>query len=508
MVETYSSKRLAKNTLMMYFRMGITIIVGFVSTRVLFKVLGVEDYGLYGAVAGFITLFTFITAALSATTQRYFSFELGKGNEGRLSEIYNATIRLYLIIAVIILVIAETIGLWFLNAKMTFPEGKLALANFVYQFSLLVAIAEIARVPFNAAIISNERFDFFAYTSIIEAFLKLGIVGFLLFTPEKASRLYIVLRMITTTIMLLWYVRYAKKHFPYLKISKNCDKSLSKEIMRFSGWGFFGALCNMGYRQGVNVIINLFFGVVLNAAFTIANQVSGFVNQFVAGFQSAYNPQITKTCASGSPEEQTKLVSFTSKISFSLILLISCCIIANMEFLLRLWLGEIPDRAVPLCSLMIIAAVVDSITDPFWIVIYATGEIKVYQIWCAILMVANVVATILLFYLGFSVEASMYARIAMNIGIIIVRLIIADKQSHVLVKKYFWDMMPKVVLVSVVSTVLLFSIHYVQDGWLKLLAYTPTMAIILLIMIMAIMFKKEDRTALKKLVLARIHRSC
>lgn len=506
-METYSSKRLAKNTLMMYFRMGITIVVGFISTRVLFKVLGVEDYGLYGAVAGFITMFTFLTAALSATTQRYFSFEMGKGNETRLSEIYNATVRLYLIVSIVILVIAETIGLWFLNVKMTFPEGKLNLANFVYQFSLLVAVTEIARVPFNAAIISNERFNFFAYTSIIEAFLNLGIVGLLLFAPEKASYLYIVLRLLTTAIMLLWYFQYAKINFSYLKLSKHCDRSLSKEIMKFSGWGFFGALCNMGYRQGVNVVINLFFGVVLNAAFTIANQVSGFVNQFVAGFQSAYNPQITKTCASGSPEEQTRLVTFTSKISFSLILLVSCCIIANMDFLLRLWLGNIPDKAVSLCSLMIIAAVVDSITDPFWIVIYATGRIKTYQLWCATLMVANVGATIVLFYLGFSVEASMYARIAMNVGIIIVRLIIAKKQSQVMVKNFISDIIPKVVVMSVVSSMCLVMFHYIQDGWIKLLVYTPVLGIILLIAVMVVMFQKDDRVALNKLVRDKLHRN-
>lgn len=505
-METYSSKRLAKNTLMMYFRMGVTIIVGFISTRVLFKVLGVEDYGLYGAVAGFITMFTFITAALSATTQRYFSFELGKGNDNRLKEVYNATVRLYIIIAVIVFILLETLGLWFLNFKMSFPEGKLALANFVYQFSIIIAVVEIARVPFNAAIISNERFDFYAYTSIIEAFLKLGIVGLLLLASDKASFLYIVLRFIITTIMLLWYVWYGKRHFSYLKLSKTYDKALSKEIMQFSGWGFFGALCNMGYRQGVNVVINLFFGVILNAAFTIANQVSGFVNQFVAGFQSAYNPQITKTCASGSPEEQTKLVVFTSKISFSLILIISCCIIANMDFLLRLWLGDIPEKAVSLCSLMIIAAVVDSITDPFWIVIYATGKIKTYQLWCAILMVANVGATIILFYLGFSVEASMYVRIAMNIGIIIVRLIIANKQSQVSVKTFIEGLIPKVLSVSLIAFLLTLLIDAVQNEWLKLLAITPIMAVVLSVMILLFMFTKDDRKALKNIVTSKIHR--
>lgn len=505
-METYSSKRLAKNTLMMYFRMGVTIIVGFISTRVLFKVLGVEDYGLYGAVAGFITMFTFITAALSATTQRYFSFELGKGNDNSLKEVYNATVRLYIIIALIVFILLETLGLWFLNYKMSFPEGKLALANFVYQFSIIIAIVEIARVPFNAAIISNERFDFYAYTSIIEAFLKLGIVGLLLLAPDKASFLYIVLRLIITTIMLLWYVWYGKRHFSYLKLSKTYDKSLSKEIMQFSGWGFFGALCNMGYRQGVNVVINLFFGVILNAAFTIANQVSGFVNQFVAGFQSAYNPQITKTCASGTSDEQTKLVVFTSKISFSLILIISCCIIANMDFLLRLWLGNIPEKAVSLCSLMIIAAVVDSFTDPFWIVIYTTGKIKAYQLWCAMLMIANVGATILIFYLGFSVEASMYVRIAMNIGIIIVRLKIANKQSQVSVKTFMKDLIPKVLSVSVIALLLMLLIDVVRNEWIKLLAITPVMACVLSVMILLFMFSKEDRKALKKIVTSKIQR--
>jgi len=502
--ESYSGKRLAKNTLLMYFRLGISIFVGFITTKVVFNVLGVENYGLYGVVAGIVVLFSFISSALATSAQRFYSYELGKRNYEKLEAIYNTLLRIYLIISLVIIVLAETIGLWFLNCKMDFPEGKIGLANFVYQISIITTIVQIYRTPYDAAIISSEKFNFYAYTSIVNAFLQLGVVFLLSFSPFESTKVYVLLLLFVALLMLGWYIRYCKKNLSYINFSFKLDKVVFKEILSFSGWSFFGALCNMGYRQGVNVIINVFWGVVQNAAFGIANQVSALVNQFVAGFQSAYNPQITKTYSAGTPEEQTRLVSIASKVSFSLLLLVGICSILNINILLKLWLGEVPENTYILCSLMIIAAIVDSISDPFWIVIFATGDIKKYQILCAILMIGNVLLTILAFAIGYSVEVSMYIRIVMNVGILITRLAVVNKQTHIVISDFVSNVLIKDALVLLVLIPLSLLVLWVSDGYYRLFISTPLFTVVVLVLIMFVLFDRSERESIKQVIINKI----
>lgn len=502
--ESYSGKRLAKNTILMYFRLGISIIVNFITTKVIFNILGVENYGLYGVVAGIIVLFSFISSALASSSQRFYSYELGRGNFEKLESIYNALLRIFLFISLIILIFAETVGLWFLNCKMSFPEGKLGLANFVYQLSIVTTIVQIFRTPYDAAIISSEKFNFYAYTSIINAFLQLGVVFLLCLIPFESTKVYVCLLFVVALLMLGWYVRYCKKNIPYIKFKHRLDKKVFKDLLSFSGWSFFGALCNMGYRQGVNIIINVFWGVVQNAAFGIANQVSALVNQFVVGFQSAYNPQITKTCSAGLPIEQTRLVSIASKVSFSLLLLIGICSILNIDILLKMWLGEVPNDTSILCSLMIIAAIVDSISDPFWIVIFATGDIKKYQITCAILMIGNVLFTILAFEFGYSVEVSMYIRIVMNIGILITRLVFVKKQTQISVSGFIHNVLIRDSLSLIILLPMAIFVMWISDGFYRLFISTPLLILVMSIVVIFVLFDKRERESIKQVVLNRI----
>lgn len=503
-MSTFSGKRLARNTLLMYFRLGISVVVSFITTRVVFNTLGVDNYGLYGVVAGIIVLFSFVSQALATSAQRFYSYELGKENYEKLEKIYNALLRIFFIISILVFILAETVGLWFLNYKMTFPDGKIGLANFVYQISIVTTIVQIFRVPYDAAILSSEQFDFYAYTSIINAFLQLGVVFLLGLLPTDSTKSYVVLLLIVAIIMLCWYILYCKRNIPFIRLSRIIDKKVFKELFTFSGWSFFGALCNMGYRQGVNVVINVFFGVALNAAYGIANQVSALVNQFVAGFQSAYNPQITKTCSIGTPEEQTKLVSLASKITFSLLLVIGICAILNVDLLLDIWLGEVPEKTHILCTLMIIAAIVDSISDPLWIVIFASGDIKKYQLTCAGLMIGNVLLTILAFTIGCGVEISMYIRIAMNIGVLLVRLIITYKQTQIAVSRLVKGVILKGFLVIVIIIPMIGLTINLSKGYCRLFLSTPLILIIISSLLLFILFDRNERVSVRQLVSNRL----
>lgn len=496
--------RLAKNTILMYFRLGVGIVVNFVATRVVFNVLGIENYGLYGVVAGIIVLFSFVSSALASSAQRYYSYELGRENYVRLQSIYNALLRIFCIISLVIVFLAETVGLWFLNNKMDFPDGKLELANFVYQIAILTTIVQVFRTPYDAAIISSEKFNFYAYTSLLNAFLQLGVVFLLYVIPFESTKVYVMLLLVVACVMLVWYIQYCQKNFSYIHYNKKIDMKVFKELFTFSGWSFFGALCNMGYRQGVNVVINLFFGVTLNAAFGIANQVSALVNQFVAGFQSAYNPQITKTCSVGSSTDQSRIVSIASKVSFSLLLLVGLCACLNIDLLLNLWLGEVPHCTASLCTLMIIAAIVDTISDPFWIVIFATGKIKNYQVTCAILMIGNILLTILAFEFGMGVVVSMYIRILMNLGVLFARLVIVSKQTQISISNFLKNVVIRDIIVIITLCPLSYLTILLSEGYTRLFVATPVVVIITLLLIFSILFDQTEKTNIKQLILNKI----
>ena len=293
-----SSKRLVKNTIMMYIRMGITMLAGLITTRLVLDSLGAEDFGLYNAVSGIVVLITFLNNALMLATQRYLSYAIGEGNTQKLQDVFNASIRIYFAIIGIILFIGETLGLWFLNTQMVFPNDKIELANFVYQFSLIITCLNVLRTPFNSLFIASEKMDFYALLAIVEAVIHLFFVFLLVYLPINPSYTYIVFQTLSAVIIIIWIITYFKKKFSQeIKFKKVSDKKLFKELLSFSGWGIFGSIAVVGFQQGINILLNMFFGLTVNAAFGIANRVNSLVNQFFTGFQTAANPQITKAYA-------------------------------------------------------------------------------------------------------------------------------------------------------------------------------------------------------------------
>lgn len=494
---TSNTKRLAKNTMMMYFRMGITMMSSLITARVLLQALGVEDYGLYDAVSGIVVLMTFLNNALNLTSQRFFSYTLGEKDTHRLQEIFNAMIIIYLALAGVVLLFGETVGLWFLFEKMVFPEGKKELALFVYQFSLMITCFNVLRTPFTALLIADEKLSFFATAAIIESIIHLIIVFSLLIIPIRPSYIYIVLQALLAIYMLWLFFYYFRNHYTgIIRIKKVEDKSIYRNLVSFSGWGFFGSVAVIGFQQGITILLNLFFGVKVNAAFGIANRINSMVNQFFSGFQTAANPQITKAHASGDTKEQLKLIINTSKISFFLLMFVGLVIIYNLDYLLLIWLKDVPDYTSSLCRLMIVGAMIDALSAPLYVTIFATGKIKNYQITISIVLLMNIVLSYVAFHNGAVVEVCMYIRIILFMVAYWVRMYYVKKYTKIDTRSIVREVILRVLLISAIMIIMMWCLNSIEAPLVRLFIVTPILMFVMVLTMYGLGFKKRERTVL------------
>ena len=373
----------------MYLRMLLILFVSLYTSRIVLQTLGVEDFGIYNVVGGVVVLFTFINQTLSTATQRHLSYELGKNN-GKIKEVFSACIKIHILFSLVIFILSETLGFWFINTQMNFPEDRMHIVNWVYQFSILGCIINIIRVPYNATIIAYERLSFYAYSGIVEAGLKLGIVYILLFINGDKLLGYAILIFIVTFLITIWYILYCHINFKRIKIVSGINRKLYIKLLSFSGWTMLGSMASVGHQQGVNMIINIFWGVTVNAAVGIANQVNGALTQFVSGFQQALNPQLVKSEAANDRERQFDLIYKSSKFSYLIMLIISVPIIADLDYILKIWLGEYPNHSSGICVFIIVATLIDCLSSPLITSIYATGVIRKYQIIISLILLINI----------------------------------------------------------------------------------------------------------------------
>ena len=383
--QSNNNKRLVKNTLYMYIRMFFLMLISLYTTRVVLNVLGEVDFGIYNVVSGFVVLFTFLNSAMTTSTQRSLSYELGK-SDGDVRNIFTTCLNLHLLMGVGIVFFAETVGLWFLNHKMNFPPERMGAVNWVYQFALLSCLSNVLRVPFNAIIIAHEKMSFYAYVGLIEGVLKLMIVYLLSMFGYDKLIFYSFLMFVVSSLTTVSFVVYSKSKFSHVRFRGTVKKGSYKQMLSFSGWTLLGALANLGRNQGINVMLNTFYGVTVNAAIGIANQVNASVSQLVTGFQQAFNPQLTKAEAAKNREYQEDLIVKTAKYSYYILLFFSVPLLYNLDFILDLWLKEYPLYTKELCFWIIIASLIDSISGPLWVTIFATGKINSYQISISVLL--------------------------------------------------------------------------------------------------------------------------
>ena len=382
------TKRIAKNTIFLYVRMIITMLITLYTSRVILNVLGVEDYGVYNIIAGIVVLLAFLQTAMTNASQRYITYELGKGELESVKKVFSMSMTTHITISLLIFFLAETIGLWFINTQLNIPANRMLAANWVYQFSILTFIVNLIRIPYNASIIAYENMSFYAYISIIESILKLLIVYVLCISPSDKLILYAILLCGVAIICTFIYKIYCCKKFLTCNYTYFWDKKLYWQLMRFSGWTMLGGISNVSAQQGGNILLNMYNGVVSNAAFGIANQVSYAVYAFSSNFQIAFNPQITKLHAVGDSLHLNNLVNKASLFSYYLMLLFAVPFMINTEIILKLWLKNVPEYTVGFCQLMVVYQLIDAFQAPLNTLIFSTGKIKNYNIWLSATVLA------------------------------------------------------------------------------------------------------------------------
>lgn len=409
------SKRVAKNTLLLYVRMLFTIIVGLYTSRVVINTLGISDYGIYNVVGGIVAMLAFLNTAMVVSSQRFLSFELGKKNLDRLGKVFNTSLISHLILSVIILALAETIGLWFLNTHLNIVEERLFAANWVYQCSVLTFMLTVLSVPYNSCIVAHEHMKIFAYISIVEVLLKLLAVFLLqvLYTDKLIT--YALLILGVSVIIRLTYGIYCQRHFAECSHSSSFsfDKKLFKEMFAFTGWSLLGNGGDAFRDQGSNIILNLFCGTGINAARGIALQVNGIIANFSNNFLMALNPQITKQYAGRNMAQFTQLVYSGSRFGFYLLLIISVPVMINIKFLLNLWLGNVPQYADLFLLFALQIALVDVMTKPLITAMQATGQIRNVQIAICIIMLSELPLAYWVLHMGYEPYVIMIPALVM-----------------------------------------------------------------------------------------------
>lgn len=443
-----SNKKVIKNASMLYVRMLVMLLVSLYTSRVVLSTLGVTDFGIYNVTGGIVLMFAFISNTMASASQRFFAYEIGKGNSLKLKKLFSVTVYIYIIFSIIILIIAETIGLWFVESKLNIPPDRLDAALFVYHVSVISFVFTILRIPYNSCIIAHERMSFFATTSIIEACLKLsGVYVLTLFSFDKLKLYSIVMLLVVIAITFTYFI-FCKRKFEETKLIPVKDKSLYKEISSYAGWNSFTTLANIGLDQGINILINIFFGPVVNAARSVSFQIKTQVTAFVGNIQMAAAPKIIKLHASGELNKMEELVYLSSRITYYFMLFIGLPIILEAGTILKIWLVNVPDHAELFTKLIIVNILIETVSGTVTSAIQATGRIKAYQIIVGFVLLTAVPLSYMLLSIGYAPEVTVIITCILSIVCVYIRLII----FKMLFKLKISDYINKVILNGLLVT--------------------------------------------------------
>lgn len=466
-----SNKRIAKNTAMLYIRMAFSMIVSLYTSRVVLSTLGVEDFGIYGVVGGIVALFSFINASMSGCTSRFLTFELGKRNIEKLCNTFSTAMFVHISIALLVLILVEPIGLWFIHYKMQVPENRLYAAQIVFHLSILSMMVNVTQVPYNASIISHECMDVYAYVEIVNVMLKLFIVYLLQIGHADKLVTYAILVFFVTVSVAAFYRIYCMKHFDECHVRRVWCPDIFKKMIVFSGWDLYGNLSVTMRTQGVNMLLNVFFGPLMNAAASIASQVQGAVMAFAQNVTTAVRPQIIKRYAAGEYESMVSLVRNAVKLNFLVLLMISAPLIAELHFILNLWLGQVPDYTVSFCTFTLLFNFFANLSGILVIGVHATGRIfrPSFINGSLYLMVIPVS------YISFRMGGEAWTSYLFNVIAVILGMLSNAYTLRLYVKEFplirfiTSDLIPCVLLMILVF-VASYSIGYIMpESWLRLL---------------------------------------
>lgn len=492
--------RLAKNTLLLYVRMIITLMIMLYTSRVVLRELGVQDFGIYNVVGGVVVIFTFLNGAMTTATQRFLNFALAKNERIKLQEIFCTSINVHFLVAVIIIIIGELIGLWGIDNLLNIPVQRLSAANWVYQFSLFSISASVITIPYNAAIIAHERMGAFAYISILDSCLKLIVVLSLGIFSEDKLKVYALLIFITTMIIRIVYIWYCNKYFKETNYRFFFDKKLFYEIISFAGWNLLGNVAVIGYSQGINVMLNIFYGPAINASRALAFQVQSAVSSFSSSFQLALNPQITKKYAIGDYNAMHELVYFSSKLSLLLLFALSLPIILETPYILSVWLVNIPEDTDGFVRIILIITIIEGMANPLMVSAQATGKIRNYQLAVGgVLLLIVPVAYISLTIIDEPIMV-FYIQLFMAILAQCLRLLFVNKMVGLSVCKYLKKVVfPCAILICIASIIPLLLHFLLPSGFKRVFLISLSFYPVFIIACYFICFNKIEQKQINKI---------
>lgn len=463
------TKRIARNTLMLYLRMLCGMLVALYTSRLVLQALGEEDYGIYNVVGGVVAMFSLVSASLSSSVGRFLTFELGRGNREGLKRIFSTSLTIHLIMALVIVALAETVGLWFLNTRMTIPAERLGAANWVLHASTLAFAVNLTGVPFSASIISHERMGAFAGIGILDILLRLLVV-LLVAWEADGDRLicYAWLLAAESVLMRVVYWVYCRRNFAECRVPPGFDPQYWRTLSSFAGWNFIGCTAGLLKDQGVNILLNLFFGPVVNAARGIANTVNGLLASFSGNFMTALNPQITKSYAAGEREYVFSLVERGSRFSYYILLLLALPMLLETEFVLDLWLKSYPAHTVNFVRLILLLSLCDILSNTLITLQTATGRIRNYQIAVGGMLLMNFPLSYLALRCGLAPEFTMVVALGVSVCCLLLRLGFLRTMVGLSVRRYLRSVCLNVLLVTVVAAVVPALVHsWMAEGWLR-----------------------------------------
>ena len=463
-----NNKRIAKNTLMLYGRTAFSLFISLLTSRVTLQLLGVENYGIRSAVAGVIAMFSVVSGSLSGSISRFITFELGHGDLDKLKRIFSTAINVQLAIGLLILLLGETVGVWFLNTHMNIPEGRMIAANWVLQSAIISFFIGLTQIPYTACIIGHEKMSVFAWFSIAESVFRLLIVYSLYFTPyDKLITLSVLSLMVSVFFRFAQRV-YCSRKFSECYYSFVFDKNLVKEITGFAGWSFLTHTAWIFNTQGISILINIFFGVAFNAARGLASSMEAIIKKFCNDFTTAMKPQITKSYAAGEIQEMNKLICMGTRLSFCMMLVMSLPLIFEAHTVLHIWLGKVPDYTVSFFRLSMVASLITMLGHAGYTACMATGNIKWYTIIMTLVGFLVFPMTWIAFKYGAPVESAYYAFIIVYALLEIVRLFLMRHLWGFPIMLFVSDVIKPVTIVSVLSIIFPFILYNVlSDGVIK-----------------------------------------
>lgn len=491
-----NTKRIAKNTVLLYIRMFVSMVVSLYTSRIVLNALGVEDYGTYNIVGGVVVLFSFIRNALFSGIQRFLNIEMGRDNHEGLVKVFNVSMSIHLLIALLVIIIAETIGLWFVNTQLNLPAERMHAVHWVYQFTTVSFVIGVLIAPYHASIIAYERMSFFAYISIVETGVKLIIAFAILYIGFDRLISYAALNTFFAFVFLAIYRYYCLKKFDFCFYKRIWDTELFRKLLDFSGWSLVTGVANVGKSQGVNIILNIFSGVAVNAAAGVASQMSGAINNFFFNFQLAFSPQIIKSYAANDQSYLQKLILQTSKYSYFLLFILSLPVYINAEAILQIWLKQVPEFTLQFARLSLLYILVDCISGPLWVSIQAVGKIRLYQIIISTVLLLNLPFSYLLLKKGFPPYSVHWAAIGLSLLTLIIRLFFLKKLLSFPLKIYLREVLLPIIYVSMLSIPVPLLVYNYTEGVVRLVVSILVCVIVSGAAIFVVGTKKEERKML------------